>query len=98
MWNDIPRTAHGCHIPEWGLSPIAFRSHPAILRLSMSTKPHPVENHFNAVALIMSSGAGVPATSYYPMLSALLNETGGKLTKPRVVTVINPANHVARIL
>ena len=59
----------------------------------MSTKPHPVEDYFSAVSLILSSGTGVPETSYYPALSALLNEIGGKLDKPRVTTVINPANH-----
>lgn len=64
----------------------------------MSTKPHPVEDYFSAVSLNLSSVAGVLATSYYPVRSALLNEIGGKLAKPRVVTVINPANLVARIL
>ncbi|HRT06546.1 MAG TPA: hypothetical protein P5204_12695 [Kiritimatiellia bacterium] len=64
----------------------------------MSTKPHPVEDYFSTVALVLSSGAGGPETSYYPALSALLNEIGGKLAKPRVVTFINPANLVARIL
>ena len=63
----------------------------------MSTKPYPVEDYFSAVALILSSGAGVPETSYYPALSALLNEIGGKLAKPKVVTVINPANQGAGI-
>mgnify|MGYP003606036461 CR=1 FL=1 len=64
----------------------------------MSTKPHPVVDYFSAVALVLSSGAGVPETSYYPALSAQLHEIGGKLANPRVVTVINPANLVARIL
>ena len=63
----------------------------------MSTKPHPVEDYFSAVSLILSSGAGVPETSYYPALSALLNEIGGKLAKPKVVIVINPANQGAGI-
>lgn len=63
----------------------------------MSTKPNPVEDYFSAVAMILSSGAGVPETSYYPALSALLNEIGGRLAKPKVVTVINPANQGAGI-
>ncbi len=50
----------------------------------------PVESYLRDLSAIHSSGAGVAETSYYPPLSALLNEIGRHL-KPKVLCVINLA-------
>lgn len=65
--------------PESGCIPFTSR----YLHAIMSTKPHPVEEYFNAVSLILSRGAGVPETPYYPALSAMLNKISGRLAKPK---------------
>jgi hypothetical protein len=70
---------------------------PDILRVSMSNKPQPAAQFFSELSLIRSSGAGVPETSYYPALSNLLNEIGGRLPKPKVKCIINPASQGAGI-
>lgn len=63
----------------------------------MSNKPQPAAQFFYELSLIRSSGAGVPETSYYPALSNLLNEIGGRLPKPKVKCIINPASQGAGI-
>lgn len=44
---------------------------------------HPLETYLAECHAIRATGANVPETSYYPALSALLNEVGRHL-KPRV--------------
>ncbi len=62
----------------------------------MSTQPNLAPEYFQAVSLILSSGAGVPETSFYPALSQLLSGIGNTL-KPKVACIINPANRGAGI-
>lgn len=62
----------------------------------MSTKPNPALDFFQTVSLILSSGAGVPETSFYPALAQLLASVGNTL-KPKVACIINPANRGAGI-
>jgi hypothetical protein len=57
---------------------------------------HPLERYLRAVREIRDSGAGVAETSYYPALSALLNEAGAAL-RPAVRCIINLANRGAGI-
>lgn len=56
----------------------------------------PLELYLRSITEIHASGAGVEETTYYPALSALLNEVGRKL-KPRVRCIINLANRGAGI-
>ena len=55
---------------------------------------HPVADYLHELYLI--SGVSVPETSGYPALSKLLNAVGDSL-KPKISTVINPANNGAGI-
>jgi hypothetical protein len=56
----------------------------------------PVETYITELRDIRASGAAVKETSYYPALSALLNELGKSL-KPRVRCIINIKNKGAGI-
>jgi hypothetical protein len=69
--------------------PLVLRT--ALIRLRMS---HPVADYLHE--LYLHSGVGVPETSGYPALSKLLNAVGDSL-KPKISTVINPANNGAGI-
>ncbi len=62
----------------------------------MSTQPNPALEYFQTVSLILSSGAGVPETSFYPALAQLFASLGNTL-KPKVTCIINPANRGAGI-
>ena len=52
---------------------------------------NPLETYFRDLRDIRATGAAVAETSFYPVLSNLLNEIG-KTLKPKVRCVINPAN------
>ena len=54
----------------------------------------PVQTYLSDLHAV--SGVGVPETSGYPALSNLLNAVGDSL-KPKIFTVINPANKGAGI-
>ena len=62
----------------------------------MSTSPTPALDYFQTVSLVLSSGASVPETSFYPALAQLLACVGQAL-KPKVACIINPANRGAGI-
>ena len=55
-----------------------------------------LETYLRELSVIRSSGAAVPETSYYPVLSNLLNEVGSEL-KPKVRCIINIKNRGAGI-
>ncbi len=57
---------------------------------------HPLETYLHDLAEIHVSGAGVPETSGYPILRALLDETG-KTLKPKVRCIIHLRNQGAGI-
>ena len=57
---------------------------------------NPLETYLKELRDIRSTGASVAETSFYPVLSNLLNEIG-KALKPKVRCVINPANAGAGI-
>ena len=57
---------------------------------------NPLETYLKDLRDIRSTGAAVAETSFYPVLSNLLNEIG-KTLKPKVRCVINPANAGAGI-
>lgn len=52
---------------------------------------NPLENYLGELHAVRSTGGAVKETSYYPVLSNLLNEVG-KTLKPRVRCVINIQN------
>lgn len=55
-----------------------------------------LETYLRELSVIRSSGSAVPETSYYPVLSNLLNEVGSEL-KPKVRCIINIKNRGAGI-
>ena len=62
----------------------------------MSPQSNPALDYFQTVSLVLSSGAAVPETSFYPPLAQLLACVGHSL-KPKVACIINPANRGAGI-
>ena len=52
---------------------------------------NPLENYLGELHAVRSTGGAVKETSYYPVLSNLLNEVG-KTLKPRVRCIINIQN------
>jgi hypothetical protein len=52
---------------------------------------NPLEDYLRALRDIRRSGSGVPETSYYPVLAALLDIVGGTL-KPKVRCIVNPSH------
>src|SRR2546421_5328317 len=55
---------------------------------------NPLATYLRALRDIRSSGANVPETSFYSPLANLLNEIG-RMLKPRVRCIINPADGLA---
>ena len=55
---------------------------------------HPLETYLTDCLATRATGANAPETSFYPALSALLNEVGRHL-KPRVRCVMGLKNHGA---
>ncbi len=80
------RHAHGLPPP--------FSSPARLQKRGCNTVTNPLETYLAELRDIHSTGAAVAETSYYPVLSNLLNEIGKSL-KPKVRCVVNPANRGA---
>src|SRR6202171_5326908 len=52
---------------------------------------NPLEEYLRELCDIRRSGSGVPETSYYPALAALLDAVGSTV-KPRVRCILNPSH------